>query len=442
MILAEFTPSARDILRAPSLNQRRLAQLLPVPADIETVALEARRSPDPEKRLLAGELLRLLALQEIERRNLEELRASSAQFRAIVENLLTALVTIDEEGRIQGLNPAAERMYGYTRAELKGRSVTLLMATDSHEKALSMLRRTLSERKGQSVEGQARRKNGQLFPVELMLFETSGPHGRLFTGNVRDLTDRKAAQRLQTDLVSIVSHELRTPLASIRGSLTLIGTGIFGEVPAEAAELVAIAERNCNRLIDLVSDLLDLERFENSEMPLEMEATALREVIQRGIEGVKGFAAQQGVTIEVGETGGSVWANGSRLVQVVVNLLSNAIKFSPPGAPVRILTVERRGSCEVRVEDKGRGIPRQFLHSIFERFGQVETSDSRVKGGTGLGLAICKSIVAKHLGQIGVESEEGLGSTFFFWIPKKSPLHPLGENEPLSEPSTHRVITQ
>jgi PAS domain S-box-containing protein len=433
VILAEFAATGREAPRPPSLDARRQGQALPADdAEIENLVRRARYSQDPEKRRLARELARLTALQESELRNLEELRASGAQFRAIVENLLTALITIDEQGKIQGVNPAAERMYGYAFEELKGRSVAMLMPLDSHEKALSILRRTLLERQGPVVELQGRRKNGQIFPCELMVFETAGARGRLFTGNVRDLTDRKAAQRLQTDLVSIVSHELRTPLTSIRGSLSLIGTGIFGEVPAEAAELVAIAERNCNRLIDLVSDLLDLERFENSELALEMEPTALREVIERGIEGVKGFAAEQGIRLELGDTGGTVWANGSRLVQVLVNLLSNAIKFSPPGAPVTISTVERRGNCEVRVADRGRGIPSHFLHSIFERFGQVETSDARVKGGTGLGLAICKSIVAKHFGQIGVESEEGRGSTFFFWIPT-SPLYRLGQVEPPTE---------
>jgi signal transduction histidine kinase len=158
----------------------------------------------------------------------------------------------------------------------------------------------------------------------------------------------------------------------------------------------------------------------------------LREVIERSLEGVKGFAAEQGIALELGAITGTVWGNGSRLVQVLVNLLSNAIKFSPRGSLVRISTVERRGNCEVRVEDSGRGIPSHFLHSIFERFGQVETSDARVKGGTGLGLAICKSIVAKHFGQIGVESEEGRGSTFFFWIPK-SPASRLDFYEPPPE---------
>ena len=426
MILAEFA-AGRDLQRPLSLDERRLDQAAPSdPADLVRLIRQARQSHDPEKRLLARELASLMAHQEGELRNLEELRASGAQFRAIVENLLTALITIDERGRIQSVNPAAERMYGYTVDELKGRSVALLMPLDSHEKALSILRRTLFERRGPAIELQSRRKNGQLFPCELMVFETAGSRGRLFTGNVRDLTDRKAAQRLQTDLVSIVSHELRTPLTSIRGSLSLIGTGVFGEVPPEANELVSIAERNCNRLIDLVSDLLDLERFENSELALEMEPTALGEVIERSLEGVKGFAAEQLIHLEVGETAGTVWANGSRLVQVLVNLLSNAIKFSPPGSPVRISTVERRASCEVRVEDRGRGIPSHFLHSIFERFGQVETSDARVKGGTGLGLAICQSIVAKHFGQIGVESEEGRGSTFFFWIPN-SPIDRLSD---------------
>ncbi len=368
LILAEFDWGIANPAPPRSLERRRFDRELPDSAALEALIQSARRSSDPEKRALALGLARQLARQADDLQALEQLRESGSQFRAIVESLLTALITIDEKGRILAVNPAAERMYGYAADELVGRSVSLLMPFDSHENALSMLCQTYFGRHSPTLELQGRRKNGQIFPCELMMFEIAGNRGRSFTGNIRDLTDKKAVERLQTDLVSIVSHELRTPLTSIRGSLSLIGTGIFGAIPEEAAELVGIAERNCNRLIDLVSDMLDLERLDNGELEMEMAPTPLAEVIARSLDGVRGFAAERRIRLEVGTTAGAVWAHGPRLVQVLVNLLANAIKFSPEGEVVKVSAFERRRVCEVRVEDHGRGIPSHLPAFDFRAF--------------------------------------------------------------------------
>jgi len=402
-----------------SLDSRRRKQLAnPESFELESLIRTAAQSPEAETRALGLALARLSAMQADDLQTIEALRAKSTQVHAIVKNLLTALITIDEKGTIWAVNPAAELMFGYSFEELEGRSVALLLPFESHEEAIAELNHLYFGSKSRSVELQGRRKNGETFPCELMMFPTETGHGWRFTGNIRDLTDKKAAERLRTDLVSIVSHELRTPLTSIRGSLRLVESGTFGDVPDDVAELIGIAERNCTRLIDLVGDMLDLETLTSGQLELNLKPTPLRTVIEKAVEGVKGFAAENRIRIEVDQDTGIVWADSERLVQVLINFLSNAVKFSPPGGLVKISTRERRGAFEVQVEDRGRGVPQRFLHSIFERFGQVETADSREKGGTGLGLAICKSIVNKHSGHIGVESEEGKGSRFFFSIPK------------------------
>src|SRR5262249_34672073 len=141
-------------------------------------------------------------------------------------------------------------------------------------------------------------------------------------------------------------------------------------------------------------------------------------VIQRSIDSVQTFAEQSGVRLEAEESGAIVFADEDRLVQVLVNLLSNAVKFSPKESAVTVAAEENGNSVEVKVIDRGRGIPPKFKDSIFDRFKQVEDDDERKKGGTGLGLAICKAIIQGHSGTIGVESEEGQGSTFWFRLPK------------------------
>jgi CheY-like chemotaxis protein len=181
--------------------------------------------------------------------------------------------------------------------------------------------------------------------------------------------------------------------------------------------MVTIAERNCVRLIGLVNDILDLERLEQGRLQMEIGEVALADVLARTREAVQAFAAERQVAVETDPTTVTVQGDSGRLVQVLVNLVSNAVKFSPAGSAVRVTVRENEGRVRVEVIDRGRGIPASHRAAIFERFRQVESSDARDKGGTGLGLAICKAIVEQHGGEIGVESEVGQGSTFWFEIP-------------------------
>jgi len=216
--------------------------------------------------------------------------------------------------------------------------------------------------------------------------------------------------------LSTVSHELRTPLTSIRGSLGLLASGALGALSDEVVEVVAIAERNAVRLMALINDILDLERLETGKIELQFAQVPIESILRRAMESCATFGQTHGVTVEAPDVSAMIWADDDLLVQVLVNLLSNAVKFSPPGGVVTIGVALRDSWVEFRVTDRGRGVPVAHRRAIFERFRQVETSDAREKGGTGLGLAICKSIIERHGGMIGVESEEGVGSSFWFRV--------------------------
>ena len=353
-----------------------------------------------------------------ERRRAESaLKESEASMRALVDNMLGGLIVIEPSGFIEMVNPAAERIFGYTKDELVGRHLALLVPPQAGPDPRVFLKAAAGKALGRISEWEGRRKNGEVFPFELSMFEFTTNTGRHLAGSVRDISEGKEVERLKKEFLSTVSHELRTPLTSLRGSLGLLAGGALGDLSDEAREVVEIAERNCTRLIGLVNDILDLERLEAGRLELRIEEAPLAAILQRSVESVMGMADTHGVKLEARPTKARVRGDADRLVQVVINLVSNAVKFSPRDSAVTVSARTEGPWVEVRVADRGRGIPAALRDAIFERFKQVEASDARQKGGTGLGLAICKAIVEQHGGQIGVESEEGQGSTFWFRVP-------------------------
>lgn len=347
----------------------------------------------------------------------EELRASESRIRAVIENMITGLVLTDERGIVQLVNPAAERIFGYAKEELIGRHLAMLLPDGQAADRRSFLKEARQKARGRVTEWEGKRKNGTVFPLELSFYEFDTPEGHRLAGNVRDLSERHEVERLKKEFISTVSHELRTPLTSIRGSLRLLTSGAFGPLPPEANEMLAVADRNTVRLIALINDILDLEKLESGRIEMTFASHPLAEILQRAQESVAAFATLQRIPINVAPTDLVVQADNDRLVQVLVNLLSNAVKFSASGSEVNVSAHAENGWVEVHVQDHGRGIPAAYLDKVFERFRQVDASDERQKGGTGLGLAICKNIIEQHHGVIGVESEEGKGSTFWFRLP-------------------------
>lgn len=227
----------------------------------------------------------------------------------------------------------------------------------------------------------------------------------------------EAATRKQ-ELVSMVSHDLRTPLTSVRASLTMLSEGVFGELSGRAQKEVNTAENNAARLIHLINDLLDIERIESGQMCFIPCAVSVQSLFEQAVETVGAFAEQNAVTINITSTDLIIYADPDRVTQILINLLSNSIKFSPPQSSVSLRADQEEQFVKIQVVDSGRGVPEGLQKTIFGRFQQVEDSDAKEKQGSGLGLAICKSLVDLHGGRIGVDSREGLGSNFWFLIPR------------------------
>ena len=224
--------------------------------------------------------------------------------------------------------------------------------------------------------------------------------------------------RLKKEFVSMVSHDLRTPLTSIGGLLEFLEAGMLGELTEKGKRQVGMAQNDTERLIGLINDLLDIDKLESGLLDMQFGPTDMRTVVNRSIAAVTSLTNARKMTIKVEIAEEELFADADRLVQVVVNLLSNAIKFSPSPSSIEIDCISNDECVTLRITDHGRGIPSSHKEAIFDRFSQVEIADSKKLGGSGLGLAICKQIIEQHNGKIGVESEEGKGSTFWFELPR------------------------
>lgn len=360
----------------------------------------------------------------------ERQRASQAQrehtirLAAILDNILDGIITISEQGIIESFNKSAEKIFGYTTGEVIGNNVKMLMPNPYRREHDSYLHNFITTGKkkiiGMEREVVGQRKDGSTFPMELAVSEMRLADQWLFTGIVRDITERKQVERMKSEFVSTVSHELRTPLTSIRGALSLIIGKFSAGLPAKALQLLETANRNSERLTLLINDILDLEKIESGRLEFEFKAVDLLSVASQAIVANEGYGHQHQVHLHLADAPESafVWGDEHRILQVFANLISNAVKFSPAGGTVDVV-VQRHGNCfRVSVKDKGRGIPAEFRNRIFQRFAQADSSDTREKGGAGLGLSITKAIVERHGGTINFFSEEGVGAEFFFDLPE------------------------
>jgi PAS domain S-box-containing protein len=359
-----------------------------------------------------------------ERKQAEDaLRESDARTRIIVDNAIDGIITIDERDRIYSVNAAAMAIFGYSEVEMIGQNVNMLAAEphrSAHDRYLANYITTNDAKiigTGREVEGE--RANGKRFPMDLAVSEVFLDDERMFIGIIRDITERKEVDRMKSEFISTVSHELRTPLTSIRGSLGLVTGGAVGEIPEKAQTMINMAEQNTDRLINLVNDILDIEKMESGSLEFQFDVMDLLGLVREGIEANHGYAEQHAVEFVLAESDPDlmVRADRDRLNQVLANLLSNAAKFSPAGEKVEIAAIRQNGAARVSVTDHGPGIPDEFHENLFDRFTQVDSSDTRQVGGTGLGLNISRTIIEKHGGNIGFESNQEQGTVFYFDLP-------------------------
>ncbi len=348
-----------------------------------------------------------------------ELREAHRKEREIIDNAVDLIFSLSADGRFLAINPAVETFLGFTQDELRGRRISSLLDENADD-TLTQLTTARTSHTTVRFEGQIQRKDGAFIDVA---WSAAAPEQQdtLFCV-LHDISDRKVIERKKQEFVAMVSHDLRTPLTSIMLFFETMIDGTLGKLTQTTEERVKALTRTTKGLVGMVNDLLDLDKLEAGEIQLKLEQTLVEDLIDEATEQVREIAADNKSEIVSNCPDGlKIVCDFDKIVRVLVNLLSNAVKFSDLNATISISAFDKTDSVEIVVTDTGRGIPESEIKSIFERWKQVDTEfDTTKKRGSGLGLPICKHIVEMHHGSIGVESEIGRGSRFFFKIPKSS----------------------
>jgi PAS domain S-box-containing protein len=360
--------------------------------------------------------------------------AIQAQLAAIVESSDDPVFSTDPGGVIASWNPSATRVFGYEAGEVIGRSVGVLNPSDGKGDEADILAKVLAGERVEQYETQRRRRDGTLVDVSLTVSPILDP-GKAVVGTAviaRDVSGRKAAEaelaaardqaleasRLKSAFLASMSHEIRTPMNAVIGM-----TGILLDSPLspEQRECADIVRASGNALLDIINDILDFSKIEAGKMRLEVMAFDLRQVVEEATDIVVQRAQDKKLELVAGideDVPTAVVGDPGRLRQVLINLLGNAVKFTDRGT-VAVRTrmagqSPEKVSMRFEVSDTGVGIPSDQQQRLFEPFQQGDSSSTRRHGGTGLGLAISRQIVEMMDGEIGVRSEPGAGSTFWF----------------------------
>ncbi|MCX7218494.1 MAG: PAS domain S-box protein [Burkholderiales bacterium] len=368
-----------------------------------------------------GNALNVLSVQlQYQRQTMDE---QLAHTQAILDNVVDGIITIDSLGTIRSFNQAASHIFGYVQDEVIARNIRMLMP-EPHRSAHDGYLKNYADGGtakiigiGREVEGV--RKDGSLFAMDLAVSRALDHDELIYIGIVRDISERHRLDRLKSEFVSTVSHELRTPLTSIHGSLKLLEGGVAGALPDAAIKLVSLAQKNSQRLILLINDLLDMEKLAAGKMSLQLSQVDLLSIVKQSILDNGGYGLNYQVQYVLGAHPQSclVIADAARVPQILANLLSNAAKFSGDSHQVDIRIILRDGKARVQVEDHGPGISNEFQGQIFGAFAQDNNGNTRQQGGTGLGLKITKSLVIAMQGEIGFDTKIGNGSIFWFDLP-------------------------
>ena len=356
------------------------------------------------------------------------LQESERRWRTLLENVRMLVVALDREGKVDYVNPYLLKITEYNHEEVIGQKwINKFIRSQDRPEAEKLFKKILEPNsRSQNYRKVILTKSGESKVVawnSTQLRNLQGePIGIMCIG--QDITEHHAIEKMKDEFISVVSHELRTPLTAVHGALCLLIKGAVTPESVQGKRTLQIAAESTERLVRLVKDILELERLESGKIELIKQKVNAKELIRQAIDQIQIMANQAGVHLKLQQADVVFYGDGDRLLQVLTNLLTNAIKFSEPGSNVCLCAkIKSPGNLEQQphilfmVQDQGRGIPTEQLESIFERFHQVDASDSRQKGGTGLGLAICRNIVEQHGGKIWVESIVKKGSIFYFTIP-------------------------
>jgi len=355
----------------------------------------------------------------------EIIQSREINLRNVIEKYADGIIIVDKNGAVSFVNSAVEKLFGRKAEEFYGKEFGFPLV------------------EGESTEINIIRSDGEMHTAEMRLVEIDWEGKTAYLASIHDITELKRVEQLTCEMrereeldkakdefVSTASHELRTPLTSIKNSVDLILKGKTGTINEAQEKFLLMAERNIKKLNSLIEDLLSLSKIESGRISLRYEEFELRPCIENVISMLKPLADEKHATfkIDIADNLPTVYADVSKIEEVLINLINNAIKFSPDKSTIAIEARHERNEQEIpadtekhvviMIKDNGFGIPREAVGHIFNKFYRVETSLSqRQIPGTGLGLPICKGIVEAHNGNIWCESEEAKGSSFIFTIP-------------------------
>lgn len=364
------------------------------------------------------------------------------RFEAIIASSDDAIVSKDLNGIVQSWNNAAERMFGYTAAEMIGKSITTLFPPDRLDEEPKILEQL---RRGQRVdhfETVRTHKDGRQLDVSVTISPVKDPTGRIIGVSkvARDISsikrvlrereellaretaaraDAERVSRMKDEFLATLSHELRTPLNAILGWATILRSQ-GATAPQEIEQGIEVIERNARAQAQLIEELLDMSRVINGKLRLDLQVVDLQGVVSEAVESVRPAAEGKGIRLTkvLDPQSGPITGDPGRIHQVLWNLLTNAIKFTPKNGRVQVFLRRINSHVEISVVDSGQGIAADFLPHLFTRFSQADTSISRQYSGLGLGLALVKSLVEMHGGNVKASSPgPGQGSTFVVSLP-------------------------
>lgn len=330
----------------------------------------------------------------------------ASKVRSILQSIADGVIVVDRSGQILLANPAAPQILGMRLEDLQGRNT--------------------SELPGLFMGGGVLAQDTQRFELvdrfvnvhsAQVVMDTGEALGRVYV--LRDITKEVEADRSKSEFISTVSHELRTPLTSIKGYVDLILLGSVGEVTPMQKSFLDVVRANSNRLVDLINDILDISRVETGRIVLNMEPIAIGELVDEVTESARAEIERKHLQLDVQVPSDLplVHADRKRIVQVLNNMVSNAYKYTREGGHIAVAAGCSDGFLQVSVTDSGVGISKEDLKKLFTRFFRADNPLRDEVGGTGLGLAISKSFVELHGGEMWVESEVDVGSTFHFTLP-------------------------
>lgn len=422
--VSELPPNERTVLEARSIRSF-VAVAITVGGPVR--GLLTFESTDESREWATAELEALRTAARalgaaFQRQETEKALASSeVKYRALLESANDMIQSVTPDGRFEFVNRAWCEMMGYRRDEVERLEIWDVVHPRFHPHCEDLLRKTLSGQDIYRLEVVFVTKSGKEVAVEGSVTSRIESGSRVATlGIFRDVSERLRIDRIKSEFISTVSHELRTPLTSIIAALGLLDSGRLSDQADRVRELVAVAHRNSLRLLQLINDLLDLQKLTAGKMNFDLRPFGVGAVMTEALKGMQAFADSRHVRLVMGEVdpGLRVVADEARLIQVFNNLLSNAVKFSPSGGEVQIGAVRHGARAVLAVRDYGPGIPSEFQQRLFDQFTQFDSSTTRAAGGSGLGLSIVKRLVEAMGGTVACESEPGAGAIFFVDLPR------------------------